>query len=121
MAMAPPVMPAISECDLEAGMPFHQQKTPHAIEPIMAATKASSALCVSPEKSTMLNMVCATAVEMYVMPTNPTKLNTAASARAAPGDKQRVETAVAMALGASVAPETMVTAKTSRTITASEG
>ena len=32
------------------------------------------------------------------MPTSPTKLNTAASARAAPGVRQRVETALAMAL-----------------------
>ena len=47
------------------------------------------------------------------MPTSPTKLNTAASARAAPGVRQRVETALAMALGASVAPEMMVTPMTS--------
>lgn len=47
------------------------------------------------------------------MPTSPTKLNTAASASAAPGVRQRVETALAMALGASVAPEMMVTPMTS--------
>lgn len=47
------------------------------------------------------------------MPTRPTKLNTAASASAAPGVRQRVETALAMALGASVAPEMMVTPMTS--------
>lgn len=39
------------------------------------------------------------------MPTSPTKLKAAASARAAPGVRQRVETAEAMALGASVADE----------------
>ena len=43
------------------------------------------------------------------MPTKPTKLNTAASAIAAFGVRQRVETTVAMAFGASVAPETAVT------------
>ena len=43
------------------------------------------------------------------MPTRPTKLNTAASASAAPGVRQRVETALAMALGASVAPLTTMT------------
>ena len=64
IAMAPPVMPAISECDFEAGMPRHQQNTPHMMAPIIAAMSAMSAWCVSPEKSTMLNIVCATAVEM---------------------------------------------------------
>ena len=47
------------------------------------------------------------------MPTKPTKLNTAASASATPGFMQRVDTAMAMALGASVAPETIVTPMTS--------
>lgn len=46
------------------------------------------------------------------MPTRPTKLKMAASASAMPGFRQRVETADAMALGASVAPEMMVTPMT---------
>ena len=63
-AMAPPVIPAISEWDFEAGMPMSQQNTPQTMAPIMAATKARSAAWVFPEKSTMPNMVWATAVEM---------------------------------------------------------
>ena len=51
------------------------------------------------------------------MPTKPTKLNTAASAIAAFGVRQRVETTVAMAFGASVAPETAVTPMTRIKIT----
>ena len=43
MAMAPPVIPAMSECDLEAGMPRHQQKKPQPIDPIMAAINAMRA------------------------------------------------------------------------------
>ena len=63
-AMAPPVTPAMSEWDLLAGMPQNHQKTPQPMEPIMAAMSARSAWWVLPEKSTMLNMVWATAVEM---------------------------------------------------------
>ena len=54
----------MSEWDLLAGMPQNQQKTPQPMEPIMAAMSARSAWWVLPEKSTMLNMVWATAVEM---------------------------------------------------------
>ena len=50
------------------------------------------------------------------MPSRPTKLKTDASAMAVPGRRHRVETAVAMALGASVAPEMTVTAITSATM-----
>lgn len=63
-AMAPPVMPAMSEWDFDAGMPRNQQNTPQPMEPIMAAMSASSAWCGLPEKFTILNMVWATAVEM---------------------------------------------------------
>ena len=63
-AMAPPVMPAISEWDFEHGMPNTQQTQPHKMAPIMAAISASSAASVLPEKSTMPNMVFATAVEI---------------------------------------------------------
>ena len=120
-AMAPPVMPAMRAWLLEQGMPKNQQNTPQAIDPIIDATSASNAMWVSPEKSTMLNMVCATEVEMKVMPMRPTKLKTAATMRATVGRMQRVATAVAMALGASVAPETMVTPMTRMSTTASRG
>ena len=115
--MAPPVMPAISEWDFEQGMPNTQHTTPQAMAPIMAATNARSAAFVSPEKSTIPNIVFATAVEMNVMPTRPTKLKTAARAIAALGERQRVETTVAIAFGASVAPETAVTPMTRMRIT----
>ena len=58
------VTEALSEWDLLAGMPQNQQNTPQPMEPIMAAMSARSAWWVLPEKSTMLNMVWATAVEM---------------------------------------------------------
>ena len=64
MAMAPPVMPAINECDFEHGMPKYQHAMPHKMAPIIAATRAYNAELVSPEKSTMPNMVFATAVEI---------------------------------------------------------
>ena len=47
------------------------------------------------------------------MPTSPMKLKTAARMRAVVGERQRVDTAEAMALGASVAPEMIVTPMTS--------
>ena len=43
IAMAPPVMPAISECDFEAGIPKNQQSMPQTMAPIMAAISAISA------------------------------------------------------------------------------
>ena len=55
------------------------------------------------------------------MPTSPAKLKTAASARAVPGLRQRVDTAVAMAFGASVAPEMTVTPITRMRMTMSAG
>ena len=63
-AIAAPVIPAISECDFEAGMPWNQQNTPHPMDATMAAMSAISAKWGSPVKSTMLNIVWATAVEM---------------------------------------------------------
>ena len=51
----------------------------------------------------------------------PTKLKTAATISAHPGDMQRVDTAVAIAFGASVAPDITVTPRTSKIITASVG
>lgn len=43
-AIAPPVIPAISECDFEAGIPKNQHKVPHKMEAIMAAIKAAKAI-----------------------------------------------------------------------------
>ena len=55
------------------------------------------------------------------MPTRPTKLKMAARMSAVPGLRQRVETADAMALGASVAPEMTVTPMTRTRTTMSAG
>ena len=62
-------------------------------------------------------MVIATAGAIIVMTSTPRKLNTAAIKMACRGFMARVETAVAMALGASVAPFTMITPILSRVTT----
>lgn len=43
-AIAPPVIPAIKECDLDAGIPQNQQKVPHAMLAIKEAIKANKAI-----------------------------------------------------------------------------
>ena len=58
---------------------------------------------------------------MAVMPTRPMKLQIAAMAMARPAGIARVPTTVAMALGASVAPFTMVAPMHNTTITPSIG
>lgn len=120
--MAPPVIPAINECDLEAGIPKNQQKVPHAMEAIIAAISASRATLVSSDpKLTILNIVAATSEETEVIRIRPTKFATAAMPKAVPGFMHRVDTAVAIALGASVAPETIVTKMTNTIITTNAG
>ena len=65
-------------------MPKNQQKMPHSNGADHGRHQGiASAASVFPEKSTMPNIVFATAVEMNVMPTKPTKLNTAAEPMAA--------------------------------------
>ena len=66
-------------------------------------------------------MVCATVALSMVMISTPRKLKTAAIKIAAPGVMERVETQVAMALGASVQPLTRMTPSVSRTETARVG
>ena len=65
----------------------------------------------------MEKMVWATAVETSDTSKSPRKLNTAAMIMACRGFMALVETAVAMALGASVAPFTMITPILSRVTT----
>ena len=76
---------------------------------------------LSPPKSTMWKMVLATAEDTMVMASSPKKLQRAAITMAGVGFMQRVETTVAMALGASVAPLTMMTPMLSRVTTKSKG
>ena len=108
-AMAAPVRPAMSECDWLVGMPNHQAAAPHTMMAIMAAVSAMSACWELPPKSTMLKMVCATADVTSETSSRPRKLQTAAMRMASLGFMARVETTVAMALGASVAPLTTMT------------
>ena len=102
-------------------MPKAQAATPHTMMATMAAARATRAAWLSPPKSTMPKIVPATAVEMAVMPTKPTKLQMAAIAMALPAGMARVPTTVAMALGASVAPLTMVAPTQSRMMMPSTG
>ena len=69
----------------------------------------------------MEKMVWATAVETSDTSKSPRKLNTAAMMMACRGFMARVETAVAMALGASVQPFTSTTPSVSATVTARTG
>ena len=66
-------------------------------------------------------MVDATAVDTAVIPSKPTRLQIAAMMMAGNGLMALVPTTVAMALGASVAPLTMVAPIASTTMTASTG
>ena len=66
-------------------------------------------------------MVIATAGAIIVMTSTPRKLNTAAIKMAARGPMARVETQVAMALGASVQPLTKITPRVKMTVTARTG
>ena len=66
-------------------------------------------------------MVMATLELMSVITSTPRKLNTAAIMMALGARMERVDTQVAMALGASVQPFTMITPSVSATVTASMG
>ena len=90
----------------EVGMPKSQAPTPQATMPTVAAASAMSAACVSPPKSTMPEMVSATAVEMNDIATRPTKLQTTDMKIAESTSMERVPTGSAMAFAASVAPFT---------------
>ena len=113
-AMAAPVSPAMSEWLWLVGMPKNHATVPHTMMATMAAMSAMSDCCASPPKSTMLNMVWATAAVTSDTRSRPKKLQTAAMRMAALGFMARVETTVAMALGASVAPFTTMTPILSR-------
>ena len=113
-AMAAPVRPAMSEWLWLVGMPKNHATAPHTMMAIMAAMSAMSAWCASPPKSTMLKMVWATAAVTSETSNSPRKLQMAAMRMAALGRIARVETTVAMALGASVAPFTTITPMLSR-------
>ena len=86
-----------------------------------AAQRATSAICVSAPKSTMLEIVEATLALMWVMMRTPKKLKTALMMIAGRTRMQRVVTQVAMALGASVQPLTKMTPRVRATVMANMG
>ena len=113
-AMAAPVRPAISEWLWLVGMPKYQATVPHTMMATMAAMRAMSDCWESPPKSTILNMVCATAAVNRETTSSPRKLQTAAMTMAGFGFIALVDTTVAIAFGASVAPFTTMTPKIGR-------
>ena len=120
-AMAAPVRPAMSEWLWLVGRPNAHAATPHTMIATIAAMSAMMAAWLSPPKSTMWKMVLATPEDTSVITRRPKKLQIAAMMMAGVGFMQRVETTVAMALGASVAPLTMMTPILSRVTTNNKG
>ena len=120
-AMAAPVRPAMSEWLWLVGMPKYQATVPHTMMATIAAMSAMSACWESPPKSTMLKMVCATAAVNRDSTSKPRKLQTAAMTMANFGFMARVDTTVAIALGASVAPFTTMTPMFNRVTTTKIG
>ena len=105
----------------EVGMPKIQAPTPQATMPTVAAARAMRAAWVSPPKSTMPDIVSATAVEMRVIATRPMKLQTTLMPIAALTPMERVPTGSAIAFAASVAPFTKIVPRTSTITTARKG
>ena len=116
MAMAAPERPAIRLWLSLVGMPNSEAPTLYTTIENSAAHSATSASCVFPPKSTMLLMVDATELLIFVITNTPRKLNTALMIMAARTFMQRVVTQVAMALGASVQPLTKITPSVSATV-----
>ena len=88
---------------------------------INAAHNAMVASPVLPSKLTMFLMVIATVVFISDITSTPIKLNTADISIAARGAILRVDTHVAIALGASVHPLTKITPSVNSTVTNSIG
>lgn len=86
-----------------------------------AAQRATSAFWVLSPKSTILLMVEATELLIWVMMNTPRKLKKALMMMAFLALRHRVVTQVAMALGASVHPFTKITPRVNRVVTRSAG
>ena len=121
MAIAAPVRPAIRLWLSLVGMPKRAAPTLYTTMENRAAHRAIRASWVLPPKSTILLMVEATELLMWVMMSTPRKLNTALVRMAARTLMHRVAMQVAMALGASVHPLTKMTPSVSRTVTSMAG
>jgi hypothetical protein len=120
-AIAAPESPAIKAWLSLVGIPSTEAAVAHTTMATIAAQRPTMLLCASPPKSTMLKIVCATVALSIVMRKTPRKFITAAIAMAARIDIARVDTAVAIALGASVHPLTRITPIVRITVTASIG
>ena len=86
-----------------------------------AAHKAIIAAWVSPPKSTILLIVAATELLIFVMIRTPRKLKTALIMIALLTPIHRVVTQVAIAFGASVQPLTKITPRVNRTVMSRTG
>ena len=114
--MAAPDRPAIRLWLSLVGMPKMEAPTLYTTMDSRDAHRAMRALDVSAPKSTMLLMVEATELLIWVMTKTPRKLNTALIQMAWRTSRQRVVTQVAMALGASVQPLTKMTPRVKTTV-----
>src|SRR5207248_4526436 len=92
--------PPMRACDDDEGKPKYHVVRFHTMAPTTAAKMRTSPSWVFGASMMPLPTVVATLVET----SEPTRLNTAASARAARGVSARVETEVAIALAASWKP-----------------
>ena len=102
-------------------MPNTHASVAHTTIANIAALTATMASCELEPKSTILVIVSATVAFTFVIRNTPRKLKTAAIKIAALADIQRVTTQVAMALGASVQPFTMITPSVRMTATNRSG
>ena len=101
-ARAPPVRPAMRPWLSEVGTPSVQPKKP---QRAMVRRAASTTACPAPGgMRTREEMVSATLELSRYITSTPRKLQTPPRAAAVTGRRARVQTAVAMALGASVKP-----------------
>lgn len=121
MAIAAPDTPAMSAWLSLVGMPNTHAAVAQITMAKSAAHSAMSASCASPPKSTILEMVCATVALIFVITSTPKKLHTAAIRIADRGLMARVDTQVAIALGASVQPFTRMTPKVKAKVMSSAG
>ena len=121
MAMAAPESPAMRLWLSLVGIPKTETPTLYPTMESRAAQRAISAFWVLSPKSTILLMVEATELLIWVMINTPRKLKTALMMMAFLALKHRVVTQVAMALGASVHPFTKITPSVNSVVTRSAG
>src|SRR5699024_9359463 len=114
--MAAPDRPAIRLWLSLVGIPNTEAATLYTTMENNAAHRAISASFVSPPKSTMLLMVDATALLIFVITSTPRKLNTALIMIAVRTFRHRVAMHVAIAFSASVQQFTNITPSVSSTV-----